>query len=234
MPLVRVQHPGWLGDPAVGLGQGTDIGLFQLELPVLGISSATLYTGSSELGANITLIGAGSAGIGSEGPRLNPTPLFYAGTNVIDRVVELDNGGGLLAFDFDDGSVNRNTLADNLIYDVSAFELDAISEGTVFSQTSSISVTSLEGTTAAGDSGAPAFADFGNGPELVGLVSWGVNPSEPTNLYGSTYGDVTYLTRISSSRDWILAVIPEPRSTVFILGFLAFLGVLALKASRTL
>ena len=43
--------------------------------------------------------------------------------------------------------------------------------------------TDLEGTSAAGDSSGPAFADFGNGPEVVGLVSWGVNPTEPSRAH---------------------------------------------------
>ena len=46
-------------------------------------------------------------------------------------------------------------------------------------------LSTLEGTTAAGDSGGPVFADFGKGPEVVGLVCWGVNPANPSNPYGS-------------------------------------------------
>jgi secreted trypsin-like serine protease len=80
----------------------------------------------------------------------------------------------------------------------------------VLAQSSVATPSWLEGTSAAGDSGAPAFADFGCGPEVVGLVSWGVNPSNPLNPYGSGSGDVTYLTRVSVLKDWINLTIPEP------------------------
>jgi hypothetical protein len=78
----------------------------------------------------------------------------------------------------------------------------------------------LEGTTAPGDSGGPAFADFGNGLQLVGLTSWGVNPTNPGNLYGSGLGDITYLTRVSTFDQWILGTIPEPS-----LGLLLAVGI---------
>jgi secreted trypsin-like serine protease len=82
---------------------------------------------------------------------------------------------------------------------------------------SSPQLTWLEGSSAAGDSGGPAFADFGNGPEVVGLVSWGVNPSNTANLYGSGSGDITYLTRVSAFHDWVYTAIPEPGIEMFML-----------------
>ncbi|MGC9450035.1 MAG: trypsin-like serine protease [Oceanipulchritudo sp.] len=227
-----IQHPAWTADPGVGLGQGSDIGLFQLTTAIPGVAPASLYGGSSELGSTVTFLGAGSAGIGSEGPRLNPTPLYYAGTNVIDRVLEFDTGGGLLAFDFDDGSVQRNSLVGSAVFDVSGIAATLPSDVTLSAQSSSTALSALEATSAAGDSGAPAFANFGNGPELVGLVSWGVNPSEPSNLYGSTYGDITYLTRISSSRDWIMGIIPEPGITAFLFGLTVGLLTMCVRRFR--
>lgn len=220
-----IQHPGWAADPKVGPGQGRDIGLFQLTASIPGVAPAPLYGGSAERGATVTFLGAGSAGTGSEGPRLNTTPLFYAGTNIIDRVLRFDTGGGLLAFDFDDETLQRNTLTGNSVFDVSGVDFATIPGGSIQYQSSTTALTSLEATSAAGDSGAPAFADFGNGPELVGLVSWGVNPSEPSNLYGSTYGDITYLSRISASRDWIMGVIPEPALAVLAAGLTVLLAV---------
>jgi hypothetical protein len=225
-----IQHPGWTANPQVGLGQGSDLGLFQLEIPPEGVTPASLYAGSAELGTMVTFLGAGSAGIGSEGPRLNPAALFYAGTNTIDRVLEFDAGGGLLGFDFDDGGNARNSLAGSTVFDVDGVALDSVAGASLLSQSSFPSPTALEATSAAGDSGAPVFADFGSGPELVGLVSWGVNPAAPFNLYGSTYGDVAYLTRVSSSRDWILGVIPEPGAYALAAG-LAALGLLAARLS---
>ena len=69
-------------------------------------------------GALITLVGAGSAGTAATGPRPNPTPLLYATTNVIDRVIISGaSSGDLLGIDFDDGSALHNTLAGSAIYD---------------------------------------------------------------------------------------------------------------------
>ena len=77
---------------------------------------------------------------------------------------------------------------------------------------------------AAGDSGGPAFADFGNGPQVVGLVSWGVNPTNLSNPYGSGSGDITYLTRVAPFNDWILATIPEPGSGSLMLAAALLVG----------
>jgi hypothetical protein len=54
----------------------------------------------------------------------------------------------------------------------------------------------LEGSTASGDSGGPLFADFGQGPLLIGVLWGGYNP------YGrdSAYGDIS---------QWILLGMPE-------------------------
>ena len=206
-----LQHPGWLASPGVDYTQGSDIALIHLSAPVTGIAPAVLYGGVAELGALITLVGAGSAGTAATGPRPNPTPLLYATTNVIDRVITSGvTPAGLLGMDFDDGSASHNTLAGSAIYDTLGHQVALSDSLTVLSLPSSTSLSLLEGTSAAGDSGGPAFADFGNGPEVVGLVSWGVNPSNLSNPYGSGAGDVTYLTRVSAFNDWIYTTIPEP------------------------
>ncbi|MBC8011779.1 MAG: trypsin-like serine protease [Burkholderiales bacterium] len=211
-PAAWLQNPGWVSSPSVSLNQGWDMALFRLASPVVGVVPATLYGGTSELGASVTFLGAGLAGTAATGPRSNSTPNFYAGTNVIDRVLSMDGAagsGGLLAWDFDDGSTLRNTLTGVAVANETG-TFSTVTGAMVLAQSSSVSPTSFEATSAAGDSGAPVFADFGTGPELIGLVSWGVNPSAPANLYGSGYGDITYLTRISAQRDWIYATIPEP------------------------
>lgn len=204
-----LQHPNWVASPGVRHSQGSDIALFRLSRPVIGVAPATLYGGVSELGALVTLVGAGSAGTSATGPRPNSVPTLYATTNVIDRVVSSDTGG-LLAIDFDDGTAFRNSLAGTAIFDTLGRQVVSLGGLTVVPLASSPQLTWLEGTSAAGDSGGPAFADFGNGPEVVGLVSWGVNPTNSANPYGSGSGDITYLTRVSAFHDWISTAIPEP------------------------
>ncbi len=210
-PGAWTQNPGWLASPEVAHDQGADIALFHLSSPVAGITPATLYAGTDELGKTVTLVGAGSAGTAATGPRPNATPVIYACTNVIDRVIATDGPapGGLLAMDFDDGSALRNALNGSAIFDALGHQA-ALSNGlAVLGQSSTATLSLLEGTSAAGDSGGPAFADFGNGPEVVGLVSWGVNPTNPSNLYGSGSGDITYLTRVAAFHEWVYATIPE-------------------------
>jgi len=228
-----LQHPGWSASPAVDYTQGSDIALIHLSALVTGIAPAALYSGTGELGALITLVGAGSAGTAATGPRPNPTPLLYATTNVIDRVILSGAAsGGLLGMDFDDGSALHNTLAGSAIYDTLGHQVALSGSLSVLSLPSSSSLSLLEGTSAAGDSGGPAFADFGNGPVVVGLVSWGVNPSNLSNPYGSGQGDITYLTRVSAFDDWILTTIPEPGVVGYILVVVPFLCFMR-RASRT-
>lgn len=200
-----LQHPGWTG--AVGAAQGWDIALVRLAGPVPGVAPAALSGGSAELGSGVVVVGAGRVGTPAGGLDFNLAARLFGVANVIDRVVPTagpEGPGGLLALDFDDGSAARNTLAGDGIYDVTGAPIPGPGSG------SDAVPLALEGTTAGGDSGGPVFADFGDGPEVVGLVSWGVNPSEPSDPYGSGYGDVGYLTRVSPFRDWILHAIPEP------------------------
>jgi hypothetical protein len=228
-----VQHRGWLADPEVGPTQGWDIALFHLSAPVTGAAPATRYSGAGELGASMVFAGYGLAGTAATGPRPNAVPTLYAVQNTVDRVVAvsgLAGAGGMLLVDFDDGSGTRNSLTGSVIYDTMGGSMSSIPNGTISAQSSSAGYVTLEGTTASGDSGGPAFADFGSGYELVGLASWGVNPTQPGNLYGSGYGDVTYFTRTSAFNDWIMATIPEP--SPFLLLVLSAAGLALLQRRR--
>ena len=215
MPGDWVQHHGWSASPEVSHTQGSDIALFHLSRPVTGVAPATLYGGVAELGTAVTLLGSGSAGTSVTGPRPNRSATLYASTNTIDRVIDTGTGG-LMAMDFDDGTAFRNSLAGAAIFDTLGRQVISLGGLTVAALASTPQSTWLEGTSAAGDSGGPAFADFGNGPVLVGLVSWGVNPTHPSNLYGSGVGDICYLTRVSGARDWVYTTIPEPGTPWFL------------------
>lgn len=229
-PGAWIQHPGWIAAPDVGHAQGWDIGLFRLSIPVTQFTPAKLYNGIGELGSAVTVVGTGAAGTAATGPLPNSGPSLYAATNTVDRVITTSSGslsGGLLCFDFDNDTQLRNSLSGSAIYDTLGRAVLPGNGMTVASLSSLSSPSILEGTSAAGDSGAPAFADFGDGPEVVGIVSWGVNPTSSTNLYGSGPGDVTYLTRVSAFHGWITATIPEPGTS-----FLTLLGMLALLGRR--
>jgi hypothetical protein len=206
------QPSGWLTSPEVGLTQGWDIGLFQLAQPILGATPATLFSGNLQLGSELTFFGAGLIGTGSN-LQANPDATIYAGTNTLDRILEINDPygtTGLLAFDFDDGSNLHNSLGSSGVVDVDGNIQATLSGVTIVGESSGELSTVLEATSTFGDSGGPAFIDYGSGPELVGIFSWGVNPTDPANLYGSGLGDVTYLTDLSHQYDWIHSVIiPE-------------------------
>jgi hypothetical protein len=210
-PGAWYQHSGWLSNPGVGTNQGWDLALFRLSEPLTGASPASIYGGSVSPGMQITFLGAGLKGIAGS-TQSNTAGTLFAGTNTIDRVLLMDGSdgaGGLLAFDFDDGSAFRNSLSLGVIPDTYG-DFTAPGEAVVVIGTGSDAQrTYLEAASIAGDSGGPAFVDFGNGPELVGIVSWGVNPTDSMNPYGSGLGDVTYLTDLTWQNEWILSMIPE-------------------------
>lgn len=198
--------PGKINCGKINCVQGWDVALVRLERPVVGFGQTRLYSGTSELGMEVTVLGAGLAGRVGEDLAANDAGTIHAFRNTIDRVISLE-AGGLLLYDFDDGTAGKNTLANEAAFDALG---QPVAGGNILGRGSATGLTFLEGTSAPGDSGGPAFADFGNGPELVGIVSWGVNPSEPGNLYGSGYGDVGTLMRVSAYEGWIASVIPEP------------------------
>ncbi len=207
-----VQHPGW--DGTFSPQQGWDIGLVRLAQPVTGFGSTRLYSGNAEYDLPITILGTGLTGTSGGVSDLNSSTTIFAFTNTIDRVISLNSPhgpGGLLVYDFDNGTPHSNSLASAAAYDASGAPVAANSS--IAGSGSATLLTALEGTSAPGDSGGPAFVDFGSGPELVGIVSWGVNPTQPGNLYGSGYGDTGYLMRTSSLQGWIHSVIPEPQTT---------------------
>lgn len=207
-----VQHPGW--DGTFSPQQGWDVGLVRLAEPVAGFGSTRLYTGNTEHGLTVTVLGTGLTGTSGGVSDLNSSTTVFAFTNTIDRVISLNSPhgqGGLLVYDFDNGTPHSNSLASAAAYD--AYGWPIAGNSSIAGSGSATLLTTFEGTSAPGDSGGPAFADSGSGPELVGIVSWGVNPTQPGNLYGSGYGDTGYLMRTSSLKDWIHGVIPEPQTT---------------------
>lgn len=211
-----VQHPGW--DGTFSPHQGWDVGLVRLAQPVAGFGSTRLYSGNAEHDLPITILGTGLTGTSGGVSDLNSSTTVFAFTNTIDRVISLNSPlgpGGLLVYDFDNGTPHSNSLASAAAYD--AFGAPVAANSSIAGSGSATLLTTIEGTSAPGDSGGPAFADFGSGPELVGIVSWGVNPTDPGNLYGSGYGDSGYLMRTSSLNDWIHGIIPEPSTATLLI-----------------
>ena len=167
-------HSHWNGN----LSSGYDIALVQLSAAVPGIAPASRYTGASEVGALATAVGFGKTGTGLTGATIFDGNK-RAGQNVIDRFYSNQNKRLLLS-DFD-GPLNA---ADNAFGSSTPVDLEYL--------------------IAPGDSGGGLFVDFGQGPLLAGVHSFG---SAIDGVVDSDYGDRSGHTRVSIFNSWIDSII---------------------------
>lgn len=178
-----VVHPGWTGNAF----NGYDLALVRLTTPVLDVTPASLYLGSSELGQVGAFVGYGFTGTGLTGWQTldNQKRAFQ---NVIDG--DFGNPSVLLGSDFD----NPHTPADNDFGDSTALL--------------------LEGCVAPGDSGGGVFLYEDSQPYLAGVISFVAGRDGSGN---SDYGDVSGFGRVSTFAPWIASVVPEPSAATFLL-----------------
>lgn len=184
-------HPGWNGDAF----NGYDIALVRLGTPVVGVTPAALYSGSSEFGQTATYVGFGFTGTGLTGWQSldNQKRAFQ---NVLDG--DFGKPSLLLGSDFD----NPHTTADNGFG--AAFAL------------------ALEGCVAPGDSGGAVFLTDGSQSYLAGVISFVAAADGNAN---ADYGDVSGFGRVSTFVPWITSTVPEPSALVLlaVAGLAAFL-----------
>jgi MYXO-CTERM domain-containing protein len=172
-----IRNPGWNNSNPFG---GYDFGLVHLSSPVVGITPATLYTGSSDLGQIGTFVGFGYTGTGLTGSQT----LDYqkrAFQNVIDG--SFSNATLVLGCDFD----NPHTNVDNSFGDATPL--------------------TLEGCVAPGDSGGGVFITIDSQTYLEGVISFVAALDGNAN---SDYGDASGFGRVSAFTPWIISTIPEP------------------------
>ncbi len=170
-------NPGWNNSNPFG---GYDFGLVHLSSPVVGVTPATLYTGSSELGQIGTFVGFGFTGTGLTGYNtLNHQKRAFQ--NVIDG--NFGNPSLVLGSDFD----NPHNPADNGFGDPTPL--------------------TLEGCVAPGDSGGGVFITIGSQTYLEGVISFVASMDGNNN---SDYGDASGFGRVSAFIPWITSTIPEP------------------------
>jgi secreted trypsin-like serine protease len=172
---------GWVANSKFNSGNlvaGNDIGLIHLSSPVTNISPAALYTGSAELGDVGTSVGYGMTGTGATGYVVDWSSIEKrAGQNMMDQFYPVRKGTpNIIMMDFD----NPDKSSDSAYG--SATPLD------------------LEYLIAPGDSGGGLFADWGAGPQLVGVHSFIASFDGLTN---ADYGDVSGDTRVSVFNSWI-------------------------------
>lgn len=203
------------------INYGYDIALVRLTTNVVGITPASVYTGSNEVGSLATLSGYGATGVGSSA---NPTGggTYRAGTNVVDVV-----------YSFSDGP-NGKIGAKNALL-VTDFDAPAgIGTAGQYNTTGSATPTSLEYHLASGDSGGGMFLQE-NGKWFLAGVNSGVdsqrgwdgtnNASLNNQLFG--YGAISAMTRVSSYQSFIgqFTAVPEPSSMLC-----ASIGIISLGA----
>ena len=139
-----------------------DIALLKLDRDVEGIPVAALFEGRATPGVRVCLAGFGcfATGLQNREKRWKDDGLKRAGENILDR-----DGNGLIAFDFDNGQPERNTLKNNRLLDKSLSKI--LGPGT-----SEARPLPLEGWCYSGDSGGPIYArENGQWPVLGATVS---------------------------------------------------------------
>jgi len=174
-----------------------DLAIIQLTTPVVGVTPAVLYTGSSEVGQEATMVGFGEGGLGTTGAD-GVRGTKRAATNLISSTSDplLSTTGRWLFSDFDSGNP----------FD-SYFSPDTM--------------TANEGLIAPGDSGGGTFATISSVSYLIGIHSsvW-----MDGDAFSFNYGDVGGDVRVSTAMPFIQSVVPEPSSIACLALGLAVLG----------
>ena len=175
-----------------------DLAIIQLTIPVVGVTPAVLYTGSSEVGQEATMVGFGEGGVGTTGAD-GVRGTKRAATNTID-FAGLDR---ILYSDFDNPNGLENTLL------------------TVYGIPSSAAPTTSEGLIAPGDSGGGTFATISSVNYLIGIHAGVIADGDP---FSFDYGYISAATRVSTAMPFIQSVVPEPSSMACLALGLAVLG----------
>ena len=176
-------NPGWNGN----INSGFDLALVQLDQPFTSIAPAPIYTSFQELGKQVTQVGYGQSGTGTNGAT-TASGTKRAGDNVVDQYNTFANGATALRWDFDEPAPRTSPN-----FSGSSVPLD------------------LEYLIAPGDSGGGSFIFEDDTWYLAGVHSGTYNlynyPGASSNT--STYGDAALITRVAAYQQFIYSHIPE-------------------------
>ena len=174
-----------------------DIALLKLDRDVEGIPVSPLFEGRPKAGARICFAGFGAYATGNQKKEKHwkDDGLKRGGENILDRD-GFQPDGGLIAFDFDNGQAERNTLKSNRLLDRSLSSM----LGPGRSQATPLP---LEGCCYSGDSGCPIYAREGGQWRVLGVNSFGTDYPLRGRRGSTQYGDVNCSTRVPSHLDWI-------------------------------
>jgi hypothetical protein len=198
-----ISNPNWNSGNVFG---GYDFGLVHLSSPVVGVTPATLYTGSADLGQNGTFLTGTYVGYGYTGTGLTGWKTLDGQKRAFQDVLDgnVGNPSLVLCSDFD----NPNNPADNTF--------------------GSLTPLPLEGCVAPGDSGGGVFITTDSQTYLEGVISFVAATAASGGNANSVYGDVSGSGRVSALVPWIDSIsgVPEPTTSALLTGagLVALLG----------
>ncbi|WP_207477498.1 FG-GAP-like repeat-containing protein [Arenibaculum pallidiluteum] len=189
---VRI-NPGWDTSRLIN-----DIAIVELAAPApTGAERYEIHRGTDEVGQTVRRVGYGVPGTGANGRVTSGTgaPTKRQGLNRYDALGSIfvgdgDPAGTQLAYDFDDGTVERDAFGH--YYGLSNLGLGL----------GEVSATS-------GDSGGPVFI----GNRIAGITSYGMTYWGPTDAVAGinfSFGEFGVDTRISSFAGWIDSTLAIP------------------------
>ena len=200
-------NPGWNGNALAG----SDLAIITLSAAAsAGIQRYEINRSAGDLGSIFDFSGYGLIGTGATGSTgTGQFPTIGTRHHAENTFEDTIAGGEVLLSDFDSG----NLANDAFHFFDSSFPIN-------------LGLGALEGSTAPGDSGGPAFI----GGKIAGVTSFGArfnNLPNGTNsdldaVLNSSFGELNGFTRVVSFQTWIDAiVVPEPSTFALCFGALA-------------
>lgn len=206
-----IRNPTFLANGS-DLNYGHDIALMKLSTSVVGVTPASIYRGSNEIGQLAAITGFGVGGFGNAGTE-SLAEAQRAGTNVIDTAFNFANGSG--------GQLGSQDAAFLVDFDAPNGIGSPGQFNTLLGSGSNAAPTSLEYQLARLDSGGGMFIQENGEWKLAGVNS-GIASQRQLLGTGSTkqlgYGAVSLFTRVRSYQGFIdgVTAVPEPSSILML------------------
>jgi hypothetical protein len=196
---------------------GNDLAVIHLQSPVVGITGASLFTGTNEVGQTYNVVGFGATGSNGAGAT-GGAGTRHQGFNQFDGTLQSTLGlsSNVLLSDFDDGTAPHDGFG-------------------FFFGIPSLGLGLNEVSIAGGDSGGPAFI----GNQIAGINAFGLrlafvsgSTSDIDGVLNASFGEFNGFTRVAPYDSWILGphefrLAPEP--VTWLVTGCALLGIVVLR-----